>query len=240
MNKIQIEVAFLTADEALFNSSISKFREGQVGIYYAPTLSEFKNIIREKTVNAIILDSDYCANIFGFSAENAVAKLKKSLEFVVIIVILQKENYSGQILKLLEFGAHDVLTKPINPRIVAEQIKALVRVFSQKPKRHKKYFSSRGDFIIMDYPARKCHIKERNERREIKLTKIEFQILYRLLQKKDELVSFNDFQKNLWPTASSHKEMIHTLHQLITNIRKKIKGCPSKIENLRGEGFKLS
>ena len=100
---------------------------------------------------------------------------------------MQKENYPGQTLKLLELGAHDVLIKPINPRIIVEQIKALIRVFSEKPRRHKNHFSSNGNFITMNYPARKCYIKTNNEKKEIKLTRIEFQILYRLLQKKDEL-----------------------------------------------------
>ena len=64
-------------------------------------------------------------------------------------------------------------------------------------------------------------------------------MLYFLLQRKGAVVTYEDFRAHLWPTAGSSKEIVHTLHQLATNIRKKIASCPVKIENLRAEGFRL-
>ena len=242
MNTLQPEILFLTKDEILFDFCRSKFKKGNSNLYLVSAASEMRNFIREKDINAIILDSDYSYDIIGLRAEEAIAKLKNSLNPMPIVIILKKENYSGQILKLLEIGAHEVLTHPIKPQILVEQMKALVRIFFKKPIKKRKYFTTKNENMLMNYPARKCFIKlgPKGERQEIKLTKTEFQILYRLLQKKGELVSFEDFRKNLWPTASSSKTIIHLLHQIISNIRKKTHPCPVKIESIRGEGFRIS
>ncbi|MDT8287136.1 MAG: winged helix-turn-helix domain-containing protein, partial [Elusimicrobiales bacterium] len=173
--------------------------------------------------------------------EEAVKKLSSLLSSRVLLVITEAGEVPERVVRLLELGAHDVVQKPVRPRILAEQIKALVRVFSRKIVRGKKIYSSPGAAIVMDYPRRNCSLKESGgARRTLRLTKAEFRVLLLLLQKNGAVATYEDFRDAIWPDAASSREISHVLHQLVTNIRRKITGSPVRIENLRAEGFRLS
>jgi len=239
-----LEAVLLTKDESLFTACRSRFEESHVDLTLARDSNGFKNALSKKTVGAVILDSACTSGILGLKTEDAVVKLSPLLAPRVIMVLAEQNILPEQIVRLLKLGAHDVVPKPVKPRILAEQLKALVRVFTPKEKHEKKVIASPSNTLIMDYPRRRCYIKEGingslSSKKDIRLTKIEFQLLYLLLQKKGAVVTYEDFREHLWPTASSSREIIHTLHQLATNIRKKIAFCPVKIENLRAEGFRL-
>lgn len=239
-----LEAVILTKDESLFSACKSRFAESRVGVTLARDSNGFTNALREKPVGAVILDSACTAEILGLSAEEAVAKLSPLLAPRVIVVLAEQTILPEQVVRLLKLGAHDVVTKPLKPRLLAEQLKALVRVFVHKQKHDKKILASPSGALVMDYARRSCVVKDGRGgplsiKRDVRLTKIEFQLLYFLLQRKGAVVTYDEFRDHLWPTAASSKEIIHTLHQLVTNIRKKLAACPVKIENLRADGFRL-
>jgi|GEM_PF-1588073 len=240
-----LETVILTEDESLLTACKLRFAESGVAITPARDGAAFRSALRNKNIGAVILDSAYAEGILGSSAEEAVAKLSALLAPRVLMVLTDQNIPPDQAVRLLKLGAHDVVPKPVKPRILAEQLKALVRVFKPRQKSEKRTSLSFGA-LVMDYPRRRCYIKEEDDvllspapRKDIRLTRIEFQVLYLLLQKKGAVATYDDFRTHLWPTAASSKEIIHTLHQLTTNIRKKIAACPVKIENLRAEGFRL-
>ena len=239
-----LEAVLLTTDEALFTACRFRFAESRVAVTLALDSDSFKNALREKPVDAVILDSACTQKILGLTAEEAVVKLVPLLTPRIIMVLAEADILPEQVVKLLKLGAHDVAAKPVKPRLLAEQLKALVRVFEKKKKHGKKIFSSPSNSLVLDYPRRRCFIRAREgggpvSNRDIRLTRIEFQVLHLLLQKNGAVATYDEFRAQLWPTACSSKEIIHTLHQLTTNIRKKIAACPAKIENLRAEGFRL-
>lgn len=239
-----IEALILTLDEALFTACRFRFAESQVAVTLAMDSGGFKSALREKAIAAVILDSAWSQKILGFSAGEAVVKLAPLLAPRVLMVLAEQDILPEEVVRLLKLGAHDVVSKPVKPRLLAEQLKALVRVFERKKKQGKKILSSPSNGLVMDYPRRRCYIRSESggapaSKKDIRLTKIEFQVLYLLLQKNGAVATYDEFRQHLWPTASSSREIIHTLHQLTTNIRKKIAACPVKIENLRAEGFRL-
>ncbi|MDA8132747.1 MAG: winged helix-turn-helix domain-containing protein [Elusimicrobia bacterium] len=245
MQEEDLEAVILTRDEALLTTCRSRFADSRVGLTLARDQNGLRNALREKNIDAVILDAAHAPGVLDLDVEEAVSKLSSLLAPRVLMVLAEQEVLPEQVVKLLKLGAHDVVAKPVKPRILAEQLKALVRVFARKPRQGKKTLSSAANTLVMDYTARRCYIKEESvgllsAKKEIKLTKIEFQVLYFLLQKKGAVVTYEDFRRHLWPTASSHREIIHTLHQLVTNIRKKLAYCPVRIENLRAEGFRLA
>lgn len=243
--KTHFEAVLLTKEEGLFNSFLSAFRDGEVGLSQAGTSGDLKTILREKPVNAVILDAAHTQGILSLTIEEAVARLSPLLAPRVILVLLERNAPAAQTVALLGAGAHEVSAKPVRPRILAEQIKALIRAYGPGPGRDQNIFSSPNNFLVMDYQKRRCFVKDLEEglvpsKREIVFTKVEFQVLHLLLAGKGALVTYETFRRHLWPTARSHREIIHTLHQLVTNIRKKIGRAPVKIDNLRSEGFRLS
>ena len=239
-----LETIILTLDEALFTSCRYRFAESRVSVTLARDPAGFKAALREKPVAAVILDSAWSQRILGLSAEEAVVKLAPLLAPRVIMVLAEQDILPEQVVKLLKLGAHDVVAKPVKPRLLAEQVRALVRVFERKKKQEKKIFSSPSNALVMDYPGRRCYISAESGgpallKKDVRLTRVEFQVLYLLLRKKGEVATYDEFRAHLWPAAASPKEIIHTLHQLTTNIRKKLAASQVKIENLRTEGFRL-
>lgn len=244
MTSETLEAVLLTSDEALFTACRSRFAESRVTLSLADGAEYFKKALLEKNVGAVLLDAACTQAILGLPVEEAVSRLAPLLAPRILLVLAEQDIRPERVVKLLELGAHDVATKPVKPRILAEQLKALVRVFARKHRQEKKTLSAPANALVMDYARRRCSINEASGglvpcKKEIRLTKIEFQVLYFLLQKKGAVVTYEDFRAHLWPTAASSKEITHTLHQLTTNIRKKIASCPVKIENLRAEGFRL-
>lgn len=241
----KLDAVLLTETESLFSSLRYRFAESGVGLALARGRNDFKNALRKGSVGAVILDSAAAEGILNLSIEEAVVKLAPALAPRILMVLADPGISPEQIVKLLKLGAHDVVQSPVKPRILAEQMKALVRVFGRRKKRDRKTLSSPSHFLVMDYPRRRCFITDPDggppsAGKDVRLTKAEFQVLYFLLQKKGAVVTYEDFRGRLWPTAYSTKDIIHTLHQLTANIRKKIASCPVKIENVRAEGFRLN
>ncbi|PJA11444.1 MAG: hypothetical protein COX65_10440 [Elusimicrobia bacterium CG_4_10_14_0_2_um_filter_56_8] len=190
-----LEIILLTKDEALLTACRARFAESRVNITPARDSNGFKSTLREKNIAAVILDSAYTYGIWGLTPEEAVVKFSPLLAPRVLMVLTDQFIPPAQVVKLLKLGAHDVVPKPVKPRLLAEQLKALVRIFSRKKKQDKKILSAAADALIMDYPRRRCYIKEEaagrlfSSKKEIKLTKIEFQVLYFLLQKKGGVIT---------------------------------------------------
>ncbi|MDD2804059.1 MAG: winged helix-turn-helix domain-containing protein [Elusimicrobiales bacterium] len=236
-----LETVLLSTDDALFTSCRLRFSESGVGIALARDAASFREALRSAPAGAVILDAAHTGPILGLSTEDAVAKLARSLSSRVILVLAEPGVPPSMVVKLLELGAHDVVQKPLKPRILAEQLKALVRVFARSGKPQKKFTPAPGDLLAVDYPARRCFVRdgEGGRPREVRLTRAELQVVYLLLQKKGALAAYADFREALWPDADSARQITHILHQLVTNIRRKLAPAPVRIENLRAEGFRL-
>jgi len=235
-----LETVLLTRDEALFTSCRLRFAESGVGLTLARNQAEFRSAMRDKGAGVVVLDGAHTDAMLGMGAEEAVAKLAPLLASRIIVVLAEAGAAPERVVRLLELGAHDVVQKPVRPRILAEQLKALVRVFARGGRPSRGLSAAPGDSLVMDYPRRRCYIKEEGgSRRELKFTRAEFSVLHLLLQKKGAVVTYSDFRDTLWPDSGSYREITHILHQLVTNIRKKIAASEARIENLRAEGFRL-
>lgn len=239
MASATLEAVLLTRDEALFTACRLRFAESGVGLTLARTQAEFRAALRERGAGVVVLDGAHTEGVLGMGTEEAVTKLSPLLASRVILVLAEAGAAPDRVVRLLELGAHDVVQKPVRPRILAEQLKALVRVFARGG-RPAGLSSAPGDSLVMDYPRRRCYIKEKGGgRRELKFTRAEFSVLHLLLQKKGAVATYADFRDALWPDSGSYREITHILHQLVTNIRKKIAASAARIENLRAEGFRL-
>ncbi|PKM97913.1 MAG: hypothetical protein CVU79_05930 [Elusimicrobia bacterium HGW-Elusimicrobia-3] len=240
MPSATLETVLLTRDEALFTACRLRFAESGVGLTLARNQAEFRAAMREKGAGVVVLDGAHTDAVLGLGAEEAVAKLSPLLASRVIVVLAEAGAAPERVVRLLELGAHDVVQKPVRPRILAEQLKALVRVFARGGRPARGISAAPGDSLVMDYPRRRCYIKEEGgSRRELKFTRAEFSVLHLLLQKKGAVATYSDFRDALWPDSGSYREITHILHQLVTNIRKKIAASEARIENLRAEGFRL-
>lgn len=243
-------VIFVTLDEATFTFCQRAFSDTGLELYIARNVKEYLTLLREKEVGAVIVDS---AEIMEtVSAENVIEGIKKlyaSIHPRILLVLTDSTMPATGVLDLLHAGATDVLPKPVKPRLMAEHVKAFIRLSERVPKKPLKKINPGNSSLIMDIEGRRCYVVDRRPgrgpgreilRREIKLTRNEYSILVLLAEKRGKLVTFEEFRKNLWPTVLSSEHIRHTLLQHIANIKKKIGNPEVKLENLWGEGYRLS
>lgn len=239
MNAEKLETVLLSRDEAAFTAWRLRFAESGVGVTLAKDLAALRAALRDRPVAAVLLDEAHAHETAGCAAEEAVKKLAPALAPRVLVVLAEPGDQAGRIVSFLELGAHDVAQKPVKPRILAEQLKALVRVFSRSRRDRKAVSASPGGALTMDFAARRCFVRDGGEGREVRLTRAEFHVLYLLMQKRGAVATYEDFRAALWPDAASPRQILHVLHQLVTNIRRKLAPSPVLLENLRAEGFRL-
>lgn len=242
MTESTLKCLIITPDETLSDSCRSAFKDGNIELLRVQTPRDCARIIKNDNPSAFILDSSAVTAAEGApSVEETVEKLRTATAPAVLVVLVAPGESSKRILDILKLGANDVIQKPVKPRLLAEQLKAFIRMSAFKGQKAKKTLASNNKALSLDMPGRRCYVLNGKDtsRTEIKLTKNEFVVLSMLLNRRGVLITYEDFRKRLWPEAISVKEFHHTLLQHVTNIRKKLAQSAVKIENIWGEGYRI-
>lgn len=160
-------------------------------------------------------------------------ELRKEGNRVPILMLTVKDKEIDKVLGL-ELGADDYVTKPFSLREVVARVKAILRRIENQSNEISTFTIGKVHLDFNKYMADK-------EGTTVDLTSLEFRILKILIQKKEEVVTRNDFLDAIWGTD----EMVvssRTIDSHIANIRKKIEDNPSNpkhIINVWGVGYKL-
>jgi DNA-binding response OmpR family regulator len=140
------------------------------------------------------------------------------------IIMLTARDTKADLIKGLELGADDYLTKPFDEEVLLAKINAVLR-------RHKNEFQSpdshlliRGDFSL-DY---RSYTLNHNEK-QISLTLKEFKLLDALMKKPERVYTRQQLLLMVWDNKSSTD--IRTIDSHIRNLRDKLKSAQFPIEN---------
>lgn len=150
-----------------------------------------------------------------------------------ILMLTVKDKEIDKVLGL-ELGADDYVTKPFSLREVVARVRAILRRTENQEIDLITY--AIGD-VNLDF--RKYEATKKGKR--IELTPLEFQMLKMLIQKKEQVISRNDFLDRIWGEDNMVVSS-RTIDSHIANIRKKIEDDPSDpkhIISIRGVGYKL-
>lgn len=175
-----------------------------------------------------------------FSGIEVLEQIRLKHNNLPVIFISAKEAQSDKINGLLA-GADDYVTKPFEPLEIVLRVKALLRrgagaagVGASSAKA--------GDIVLevvtIDRKAHKVTLNETGE--EIKLTSLEFEILYLLATNIGKVYSAEDILHTLWkdnPNASTKTVMVH-----VSNLRNKIEAATlgdKVIQTVWGVGYKI-
>ena len=160
-------------------------------------------------------------------------KLRMEGNTTPIVMLTVKDQEIDKVLGL-ELGADDYITKPFSLRELVARVKAILRRTEERSTELTRYRIGEVELDFKKYEATRKSEK-------LELTPLEFQMLKVLIQKKEQVISRNDFLDKIWGEDNMVVSS-RTIDSHIANIRKKIEDDPSNpkhILSIRGVGYKL-
>ena len=150
----------------------------------------------------------------------------------VPIMMLTARNEEEDLVRALELGADDYLTKPFSPRTLLARIKALMRragMDNSGP-----LAAGRVKLNVDD------HTVQIDAAPSVRLTKLELRLLQMLLVNSGRTVSSDRLLVHIWGHRNSGDRQL--LKQLVHRLRQKIEQDPSLpqiLQTATGAGYKL-
>ena len=148
------------------------------------------------------------------------------------IIMLTARDGVADIVRGLEAGANDYVTKPFEVMELIARVRAQIRL-AQELKGPPRILDKEG--INLD----SFHRVVRGEEREIKdLTEKEFGILYQLVWQSPRILNRQEIFENVWKT--SYEGQSRTIDVHVQRIRTKLGGgMAQRIVSVKGEGYKF-
>ncbi len=131
------------------------------------------------------------------------------------IIMLTALNHEQEMLRGLEAGADDFLSKPFNAEILLARAKAVLRR-SNHPNTQPDSFEFNDGHLNIDIDRRYVLVKGKR----IKLTPVEFRLLVYLARNAGKVLTFDQILANVWGTE--YKGSIDYVHVYISHLRRKL------------------
>lgn len=146
------------------------------------------------------------------------------------IIVLSVESFIGQKIAMLNAGADDYITKPFS----FEELLARVRAILRRPKKFKEELLMIGDLVVDSVRQ-----KVTRGKKEIYLTKKEFELLEYMMRNAGRVLSRNMIMEHVWDVDAD--PFSNTIESHILNLRKKIMNGDSGklIYTIPGRGYKI-
>jgi two-component system phosphate regulon response regulator PhoB len=158
-------------------------------------------------------------------------KRNNQTEHIPTIIISAKDD-ENTVVKALEEGADDYITKPCGPREMVARIKAVLRRQASEEGSSEQIRVS-GDLRV-DFQKHEVRMQDEI----VALTKTEFDILWSFMRDHNQVFT----RKQLLQII--HGPGVHTLDRNIdvhvVSLRKKLKDHGQKIETVRGVGYRMN
>ena len=157
-------------------------------------------------------------------------KLERKTAAIPVIMLTAKTQESDKVVGL-ELGADDYVTKPFSPRELILRVKAILK--RGKPQEEEKDILS-VDKITIDIPRHKVTV----DKKEIKLTQLEFRLLVTLVKRRGRVQSRDGLLEDVWDIAS--EVTTRTIDTHIKRLREKLGKAGKLIETIRGIGYRFN
>jgi len=183
-------------------------------------------VVSEEKVDLILMDR----NLPGTEGSEFIATLRKQGINTPVIFISAKDK-DQDIEQGFERGGDDYLTKPFSMKELILRVKAILRR-TQKA-------SNEGNVTYRDItinPASRTVVIDNNP---IELTKLEFDLLYELINNQNIVLDRNYLLDNVWGNDEVYQD--RTVNVAINRLKDKIDPDKSKdyLKTVRGVGYTL-
>jgi len=181
-------------------------------------------LIERESPDIVILDLGL-PDIDGFEVLKDIRRFSN-----VPVVIFTARTAEADIVRGLELGADDYITKPFS------HIELLARVQSIPKSGASGYFSA-GDLHI-DFDGREVRLAGRT----VQLTPTEYNMLYQLVCNEGRVLSHRYLLEKVWSSGSLDDDISY-IKVYVQRLRDKLKDSPetaNMIQNVRGVGYKFA
>lgn len=198
---------------------------------------DFKVIEAAKGKDGIIAVANYHPQLvildLGLPDKDGFAVLSEIRTWTSVpVIILSVRESEDSIVKALDLGADDYITKPFNSKELLARIRANIRRVQQVGNEET---AANGNLKI-DFVKRLVY----KNNTELKLTNIEYLLLYMFFKNIDRVLTHNFLLKEVW--GPTHTEDTQYLRVFIGQLRKKIEDDYSKPEYIvteAGIGYRM-
>ncbi|MDD5210835.1 MAG: response regulator transcription factor [Sulfuricurvum sp.] len=183
-------------------------------------------VLCEEKVDLILMDR----NLPGTEGSEFVASLRRQGIDIPVIFISAKDKDSD-IEQGFERGGDDYLTKPFSMKELILRVKAILRRTQKVPNEGTIAYRD----IIINPASRTVVIENAN----IELTKLEFDLLYELINNQNIVLDRNYLLDNVWGSDDVYQD--RTVNVAINRLKDKIDPDKSKdyLKTVRGVGYTL-
>ncbi len=190
-----------------------------------------KGLAQSKQINPDLIILDVMLPVID--GYEVCKRLRNAGDTTPIIMLTVKDKEIDKVLGL-ELGADDYVTKPFSLRELLARVKAVFRRTEERAADLTSYSFGGIELDFRKYEAKK-------NRKKLELTPLEFQMLKFFIQKKEQVLTRDDFLDKIWG-EDNVTVSFRTIDSHIANIRKKIELDPSRpqhILSIRGVGYKF-
>lgn len=192
---------------------------------------EALSILKEGGIDLMIID------VMMPKLDGIRATLQARKESSIPIIILSAKTEDSDKILGLNVGADDYVTKPFNPLELVARVKSQLRRYSmmvQSSVSFENVYEVGG--LSIDDDLKKVTI----DGEEVKLTPIEYNILFLLVKNKGKVYSINQIYEEIWNEEAIGVDNTVAVH--IRHIREKIEINPKEPRYLKvvwGVGYKI-
>lgn len=218
-----MQVLLVEDDETIAMGIVFALEKEGYKVYRASTIREAKEYFCEQTA-LILLDLNLPDGI-GYSFCEYVRSVSE-----VPIIFLTVRDDEEEIIRGLDMGADDYITKPFRMRVLLSRVQAVLRR-AQKEESHILVCKS----IRLDKNQGRVYKGEE----ELVLSKSEFKLLLLLMENKECTVSREHILEYLWGVDGAFVND-NTLTVMVKRLREKVEKPTEKlIQTIRGVGYRL-
>jgi DNA-binding response OmpR family regulator len=149
------------------------------------------------------------------------------------IILLTALNHEQEMLRGLESGADDFLSKPFNADVLLARARTVLRRSANGSPQNSNFQFNNGHLSI-DIEKRHVVVEERR----VKLTPIEFRLLVFLARNSGKVLTFNHILSNVW--GDEYKGSVDYVHVYVSHLRNKIEENakrPRYVLTVHGVGY---
>lgn len=192
---------------------------------------EALDILKKENINLMIID------VMMPKLDGIRATLQVRKESSIPIIILSAKTEDADKILGLNVGADDYVTKPFNPLELIARVKSQLRRYttlSNANNGSSDIYEVGG--LVLDDQTKKVTV----DGEEVKLTPMEYNILFLLMRNKGKVYSINQIYENIWNQQAIGADNTVAVH--IRHIREKIEINPKEPRYLKvvwGVGYKI-
>ena len=217
-------VMILEDDEDLAEGISLSLNSEELEFVLCGTIAEAKGVLKQKAFDLLIID----INLPDGNGLEFCREIRRTSK--IPIALLTAKDMEMDIVKGLECGADDYITKPFSLMVLRARIRALLRRNTGEQQSEYSSHVFRFCFDTMEF------YKEGNA---IELSKTEQRILYLLVFHAGQVLSRERLLEWVWPDGTEYVED-NALSVGIRRLRDKLEDVPSKpdyIKTVYGKGY---